>query len=717
MGCTLSSQANNVSDKVLGSNPASKAKNQSNTSSSTSSASLTPDQIVAALQERGWQAEIVTEFSLLNEMVDVDPQGILKCVDGRGSDNTQFCGPKMPGGIYAIAHNRGVTTLEGLKQITKEVASKGHVPSVHGDHSSDMLGCGFFKLWVTGRFDDMGYPRPQFDADQGAKAVENAGGVIEMHHDLSDMLGCGFFKLWVTGRFDDMGYPRPQFDADQGAKAVENAGGVIEMHHGSHAEKVVYINLVENKTLEPDEDDQRFIVDGWAAGKFGLDVPKFLIAAAATVEMLGGPKKAKIVIPSISPAQIAEALQGRGWDAEIVTDASMAGQLVDVRPEGILKCVDGRGSDNTRMGGPKMPGGIYAIAHNRGVTSIEGLKQITKEVASKGHLPSVHGDHSSDMLGCGFFKLWVTGRFDDMGYPRPQFDADQGANAVKDAGGIIEMHHGSHTEKVVYINLLANKTLEPNENDQRFIVDGWAADKFGLDVPKFLIAAAATVEMLGGPKNAKIVVPSITPPQIVSALRGRGWKASIVKASTMSSELKRVDPQGILKCVDGRGSDNTQFGGPKMPGGIYAIAHNRGVTTLEGLKDITREVASKGHVPSVHGDHSSDMLGCGFFKLWLTGRFDDMGYPRPEFDADQGALAVRAAGGVIEMHHGSHEEKVVYINLVSGMTLEPNEHDQRFIVDGWAASKFGLDVVKFLVAAAATVEMLGGPKKAKIVIP
>jgi len=514
-----------------------------------------------------------------------------------------------------------------------------------------------------------------------------------------------------------MGYPRPQFDADQGANAVENAGGVIEMHHGSHAEKVVYINLVENKTLEPDEDDQRFIVDGWAAGKFGLDVPKFLIAAAATVEMLGGPKKAKIVIPSISPAQIAEALQGRGWDAEIVTDASMAGQLVDVRPEGILKCVDGRGSDNTRMGGPKMPGGIYAIAHNRGVTSIEGLKQITKEVASKGHLPSVHGDHSSDMLGCGFFKLWVTGRFDDMGYPRPQFDADQGANAVKDAGGIIEMHHGSHTEKVVYINLLANKTLEPNENDQRFIVDGWAADKFGLDVPKFLIAAAATVEMLGGPKNAKIVVPSITPPQIVSALRGRGWKASIVKASTMSSELKRVDPQGILKCVDGRGSDNTQFGGPKMPGGIYAIAHNRGVTTLEGLKDITREVASKGHVPSVHGDHSSDMLGCGFFKLWLTGRFDDMGYPRPEFDADQGALAVRAAGGVIEMHHGSHEEKVVYINLVSGMTLEPNEHDQRFIVDGWAASKFGLDVVKFLVAAAATVEMLGGPKKAKIVIP
>ena len=93
-----------------------------------------------------------------------------------------------------------------------------------------------------------------------------------------------------------------------------------------------------------------------------------------------------------------------------------------------------------------------------------------------------------------------------MGYPRPEFDADQGANAVKEAGGFIEMHHGSHEEKVVLINLVENKTLEPNDNDQRFIVDGWAAGKFDLDVPKFFVAAAATVEMLGGPKKAKIIV-------------------------------------------------------------------------------------------------------------------------------------------------------------------------------------------------------------------
>jgi hypothetical protein len=208
----------------------------------------------------------------------------------------------------------------------------------------------------------------------------------------------------------------------------------------------------------------------------------------------------------LTPEDIVYVLQGRGWDAEIVKAADMATMMVDVDPSGILKCVDGRGSNNKKLGGPKMPGGIYAIAHNRHTTSIEGLKEIAKEVIAKGHVPSVHGDHTSDMLGCGFFRLWLTGQFDDMGYPRPDFDADQGAAAVKDAGGVIEMHHGSHTEKVVLINLVENKTLEPDEDDQRFIVDGWAAGKFSLDVPNFLVAAAATVEMLGGPKKAKIIV-------------------------------------------------------------------------------------------------------------------------------------------------------------------------------------------------------------------
>jgi hypothetical protein len=177
-------------------------------------------------------------------------------------------------------------------------------------------------------------------------------------------------------------------------------------------------------------------------------------------------------------------------------------------------------------------------------------------VSSAGFVPSVHGDDSSDMLGCGFFKLWLTGRFDDMGYPRPEFDANQGATAVGKAGGIIEMHHGKHTEKVVYINLCPNTTIEPNENDQRFVVDAWIGGKFNLDIPKFLIGAAATVEMLGGPKIAKIIVPSppkqLTPLDIENALASRGWSATQVYQNDIK-DMVPTKSSGILKCVDGRG--------------------------------------------------------------------------------------------------------------------------------------------------------------------
>ena len=56
----------------------------------------------------------------------------------------------------------------------------------------------------------------------------------------------------------------------------------------------MYINLCPDTTIEPKEDYQRFVVDAWIGGKFNLYIPKF--GVAATVEMLDGPKVAKIVL-------------------------------------------------------------------------------------------------------------------------------------------------------------------------------------------------------------------------------------------------------------------------------------------------------------------------------------------------------------------------------------------------------------------------------------
>ena len=217
------------------------------------------------------------------------------------------------------------------------------------------------------------------------------------------------------------------------------------------------------------------------------------------------------------------------------------------------------------------------------------------------------------------------------------------------------------------------------------------------------------------PKEA----PPLTPEDVVGVLQGRGWEATIVEEDQCPVPVVDVNPNGILKCVDGRGSDNKAMAGPKMLGGVYGIANCRGIKTTAELGDICKEVAAAGHVPSVHGDESG-ILGCGFCKLWVTGGFADagLGIEKPDFDAQAGADAVKAAGGVIENHYGAHAEKVVYINFVEGKTLEPDHDDQRFIVDAWAAAKFNLDIPKYLVTAAVTVEKLakGTLKKAVLIV-
>lgn len=52
---------------------------------------LTPADIVAALQSRGWKASIVSSAEVATEMVPTKGTGILKCVDGRGEIVLTIC--------------------------------------------------------------------------------------------------------------------------------------------------------------------------------------------------------------------------------------------------------------------------------------------------------------------------------------------------------------------------------------------------------------------------------------------------------------------------------------------------------------------------------------------------------------------------------------------------------------------------------------------------
>jgi hypothetical protein len=206
----------------------------------------------------------------------------------------------------------------------------------------------------------------------------------------------------------------------------------------------------------------------------------------------------------MTPNQIVEVLESRGWQAEIVSKSAV-NDLVEVNSEGLFKCVDGRLSDHDGMQGPKVLGGVYGIAATRQVLDLDGLSNIVSEVSEAGYVPSVHGDehaHPSPM-GCGFFKLWSQGEL--PGLESPQYDSEQGQAQVLQAGGVYETLIGAHSESKVMINLVAKTTLVPKE-DQRFVVDAWITGEFDLDVPTYLTLAVETVERLNGPRVAQIIV-------------------------------------------------------------------------------------------------------------------------------------------------------------------------------------------------------------------
>lgn len=208
---------------------------------------MTPEDIVQALESRGWKAEIVKRDAVA-DLVDVNAEGLMKCVDGRASDHAGMRGPKTLGGIYAIASIRGVTETAGLDAIVEEVKSAGFVPSVHGDDHAEPAG-----------------------------------------------MGCGYFKLWKSGKLDGLGVPA--FDSEEGKAAALAAGGVYEQLTGSHSESEVVINLVTDTTLEPKPDDQRFVVDAWVLSKFNLDAGTYLTLAASTVEQLSETcRSARIIV-------------------------------------------------------------------------------------------------------------------------------------------------------------------------------------------------------------------------------------------------------------------------------------------------------------------------------------------------------------------------------------------------------------------------------------
>jgi hypothetical protein len=209
----------------------------------------------------------------------------------------------------------------------------------------------------------------------------------------------------------------------------------------------------------------------------------------------------------MKPHQIKKALEDRGWHAKILGQGQLGLAPLKAEPNtgGLFKCVDGRKSDKNGMHGPKTLGGVYALVAARGQLDKASLEQAAQDVVNAGYVPCVHGDNGdAGINGCGFFKLWSKGRLEAL--PKPEYDACEGRDVVRGAGGDYETLDGAHSESCVIINLVPDTTYAP-QDDQSFVVDAWITAMFDLDPGAYLTRAAETVEKLNGPRVAKIIVP------------------------------------------------------------------------------------------------------------------------------------------------------------------------------------------------------------------
>ena len=121
---------------------------------------------------------------------------------------------------------------------------------------------------------------------------------------------------------------------------------------------------------------------------------------------LSAPPKAE---KPLTPEDVVGVLQGRGWEATIVTEDSPV-PVVDVNPNGISSA-SMAAAPTTRPW--RAPGcSAYGIANCSDIKTTQELGDICQEVKAAGRVPSVHGDEFS-ILGCGFCKLWVTDGFAD----------------------------------------------------------------------------------------------------------------------------------------------------------------------------------------------------------------------------------------------------------------------------------------------------------------
>jgi hypothetical protein len=218
--------------------------------------------------------------------------------------------------------------------------------------------------------------------------------------------------------------------------------------------------------------------------------------------------------------------------------------------------------------------------------------------------------------------------------------------------------------------------------------------------------------------------PNFDPEEVEYFFGKRGWPVSRLRPTDV--ELMEATKGAALECADGR-SDNfpgEEMYGPRVFGGINAVAAMLYGGDFDALHEAARKVRSMGFAP---GTHSAEHGGCGCVDLWMQNNLDSAVFRyalRTEEITKNGIklgdwlrVQMKLMGGKHIRLRGEHIEEAVRLNPFIGLT-EKADDARRFRSDDWVLNELGVpNRQRYLKVAECVEKLKPDATKIEILIP
>lgn len=205
--------------------------------------------------------------------------------------------------------------------------------------------------------------------------------------------------------------------------------------------------------------------------------------------------------PGYHPGKVITFFERRGWEVEPVNVSNV--DLVVAEQGAATECIDGRFGrrERIKMHGPKIPGGINAVAALKTGGDRVGFNAAAAEVVKLGFRAGTHRH-------CGFFDLWESGQLPVVKHvlelPGKHMDRAKWIDLkAKHWGGNHFYLPGEHVEEGLVLNPFIGYTTIARPD--RFGYDDWFMHLLGIHGRRSMLLVAQTVENLSPHRKIEIL--------------------------------------------------------------------------------------------------------------------------------------------------------------------------------------------------------------------